>query len=79
MTGRVNMMNLIPKENNPCYGCADRKAMCSIGCKRYKQFKNDLQAQRQRDKEVNQGKYDIIRYNREKSIRLKAYKEKRRR
>lgn len=72
-------MNLIPKENNPCYGCSDRKVVCHIGCQRYMQFKEDLQAQRQKDKDVNWGRYDIIRYNREKSIRLKAYKERGRR
>lgn len=69
-------MNLIPKENNPCYGCTDRKAMCGIGCKRYKQFQNDLKELREKSVAENREKYDWWMYNKEKSERLKAYKEK---
>lgn len=67
-------MNLIPKENNPCYGCGDRKAMCRIGCKRYEDFKEDLRKQRERSFAENRGKYEAFKYSQEKYQRLTARK-----
>lgn len=67
-------MNLIPKENNPCYGCSDRKAMCRIGCKRYEEFSNDLKGKREKWEAKNREKNEWIIYNKEKSERLKARK-----
>ena len=48
--------------------------MCGIGCKRYKQFREA--AREQKEKSFNREQYDWWMYNKEKSERLKAYKEK---
>ena len=69
-------MNLIPKENNPCYKCTDRKALCRIGCKRYKEFQEQVKAMREKSYIENRDRYEMYKYNAEKSKRLKAYKER---
>lgn len=69
-------MNLLKKENNPCYGCTDRKAMCHIGCKNYKGFKENLQKQKEKSYAANRGRYEAYEYNKEKYDRLTSRKER---
>ena len=70
----VSAMNYLKKENNPCYGCTERKSMCHAGCQKYKEFKENLQAQKDKMYEENKAKYDIANYKKEKSRRFKYYK-----
>lgn len=34
------------QEQNPCYKCTDRKALCHIGCKRAKEFEEKRKAEK---------------------------------
>lgn len=74
----VEDMNYLKKENNPCYGCTDRQSMCSIGCKRYKDFKENLRQQKEKMQAEKQAERDIAVYNIEKSQRFKRFKEQHR-
>lgn len=62
------------REENPCFNCTDRKALCHIGCKRAKKWeekrkaeKEKLIAARERDKVMQS-------YQNEKCERYKNYK-----
>lgn len=34
------------REENPCYKCTDRKALCHVGCKRAKEFEEKRKAEK---------------------------------
>lgn len=34
------------QEQNPCYKCTDRKALCHVGCKRAKEFEEKRKAEK---------------------------------
>ena len=36
-------------EDNPCYGCTERQYGCHSGCQRHKEYKAQLEAEKERE------------------------------
>ena len=61
-------------EENPCFNCADRKAMCRIGCKRAKEWTEKQRAEKEKQTALNQSERDMRAYQNEKCNKYRNYK-----
>ena len=69
------MTRTMKKEDNPCYKCTDRKAMCRIGCKRAKEYEEKRKAEKEKIFAARKSDYDMRAYMIEKGEKFRNYKK----
>ena len=62
------------REENPCYKCTDRKALCHVGCKRAKEFEEKRKAEKDQILKARQPALNMLRYQQQKTLRFFNYK-----
>ena len=63
------------QEQNPCFKCTDRKALCHIGCKRAKEFEEKRKAEKIKVDAARKPDIEMRRYMMQKSGRYFNFKE----
>lgn len=66
---------MITKQDNPCYKCTERKAMCHIGCKRAKEYEEQRKARKEKFYRETASEREMRSYQYEKKHRYMNYKK----
>lgn len=65
---------IMQKENNPCFKCADRKAFCHIGCEKEKEYIEKRKAEREKINAIKEQERDMKDYQATKSRKYYNFK-----